>query len=577
MNEKELKRYATGHMRLSSSLLMLNILFDLVAQILLVCSIAELFADKVSHRHFYMFLFGMLLCFLLKALFHYLATKVAHDNAYNQLTTLRLAIITQLKKLNLGFFKQHNTAELTTIIQHDVEQVESYLAHGLPEIMSAALLPLLTFITMLFVDYRLAFAMLVGIPLMYLVKILSANIIQQRFQRYFARERQMREDMMEYVKNIAVLKAFAKEETFSEKTLSSARSYTDDLKKMMGGITFPMGLIDIFMEIGMVFVIISGTILLLNQAISISQFILAIVLSSLFISAISKTATLHHFSIVFAEKLKSIAKVLCVPLPKTKCDDELMPGDIKLSQVNFQYPGDGFALKNINLTFKQQSLNAVIGASGCGKSTLAHLIMGFWDIDSGDLTIAGKPISAYSMESLSRLIGSVEQEVVLFNLSLFDNIAIGKAGATETEVITAAKKAQCHDFISHLPQGYHSKVGEMGVKLSGGEKQRIAIARAILKNAPILILDEATAALDSENEQLINAAINALCKDKTVICIAHHLNRIQHAQQTTLMDKGCVIDSGSHLELLARCRVYRQMVEAQNKVDHWKLKEMKHV
>ena len=218
-------------------------------------------------------------------------------------------------------------------------------------------------------------------------------------------------------------------------------------------------------------------------------------------------------------------------------------------------------------------MNAFVGASGCGKSTVANLLMGFWDADSGHITIGGKDIKHYSQENIAELIGSVQQEVILFDVSISENIAIGKAGATTEEIIEAAKKARCHDFISALPNGYNTKVGEMGVKLSGGEKQRISIARMILKNAPILILDEAMAAVDSENEKLIGEAIDDLRKDKTVIIIAHHLNTIKDSDQIIVMDKGRVLDAGKHEALMQRCDFYQDMVEAQNKVDRWNVKD----
>ena len=199
--------------------------------------------------------------------------------------------------------------------------------------------------------------------------------------------------------------------------------------------------------------------------------------------------------------------------------------------------------------------------------------MGFWDTDSGQIKINGKDIKNYSQENISELIGSVQQEVVLFDLSIAENIAIGKEGATKEEIIEAAKKARCDDFISALSNGYDTIVGEMGVKLSGGEKQRISIARMMLKNAPILILDEAMAAVDSENERLIGEAIDDLSKDKTVITIAHRLNTIRHSDQIIVMDKGEVLDTGTHDELMSKCNFYREMVEAQNKVDRWNLKD----
>ena len=574
MPEKELRKKVIGKNGLSNSLLALKIVFDLIPQILLVYLISSLITNNINEGNLKYVFFGIFISFVLKGVFYYFATKVAHEKAYEKLTELRLDIIDHLKKLSLGFFKEHNTGELTNIVQHDVEQVEVYLAHGLPEIMSVTLLPTIIFTAMIFVDWRLALGMIAGVPLMYLVKVLSQKTMDKNFAIYFNHEKKMREELMEYVKNISVIKAFAKEEEISERTLKTAREYVYWVKKSMGMVTIPMGLIDIFMEIGVVIVMILGSIFLYHGNITTPNFILSIILSSAFTASISKTATLQHFSIVFKEALKSIGKVLTVPLPNKNTEQGLEFGNIEFKDVNFAYGKDGFQLKNINLTFKKNSLNAFVGASGCGKSTVSNLLMGFWDADEGQILINGKDIKEYSGENISMLIGSVQQEVILFDLSIFENIAIGKLNATKEEVIEAAKKARCHDFISALPNGYETRVGEMGVKLSGGEKQRISIARMILKNAPILILDEAMAAVDSENERLIGEAIDDLSKDKTIITIAHHLNTIRDSDQIIVMDKGVVLDAGSHEELMKRCDFYKDMVEAQNKVDRWNLKEV---
>lgn len=574
MPEKELRKKVIGKNGLSNSLLALKIVFDLIPQILLVYLISSLIANNISEDNLNHIFLGIFISFALKGVFYYFATKVAHEKAYEKLTELRLDIIGHLKKLSLGFFKEHNTGELTNIVQHDVEQVEVYLAHGLPEIMSVTLLPTIIFVAMIFVDWRLALGMIAGVPLMYLVKVLSQKTMDKNFSIYFNHENKMREELMEYVKNISVIKAFAKEEEISERTLKTAREYIYWVKKSMGAITIPMGLIDIFMEIGVVIVMILGSIFLYHGNITTPNFILSIILSSAFTASISKTATLQHFSIVFKEALKSIGKVLTVPLPTKNTEQGLEFGNIEFKDVNFAYGKDGFELKNINLTFKKNSSNAFVGASGCGKSTVSNLLMGFWDADEGQILINGKDIKKYSQENISMLIGSVQQEVILFDLSIFENIAIGKLNATKEEVIEAAKKARCHDFISALPNGYETRVGEMGVKLSGGEKQRISIARMILKNAPILILDEAMAAVDSENERLIGEAIDDLSQDKTIITIAHHLNTIRDSDQIIVMDKGVVLDAGSHEGLMKRCDFYKDMVEAQNKVDRWNLKEV---
>lgn len=258
MPEKELRKKVIGKNGLSNSLLALKIVFDLIPQILLVYLISSLITNNINEGNLKYIFLGIFISFVLKGVFYYFATKVAHEKAYEKLTELRLDIIGHLKKLSLGFFKEHNTGELTNIVQHDVEQVEVYLAHGLPEIMSVTLLPTIIFVAMIFVDWRLALGMIAGVPLMYLVKVLSQKTMDKNFAIYFNHENKMREELMEYVKNISVIKAFAKEEEISERTLKTAREYIYWVKKSMGAITIPMGLIDIFMEIGVVIVMILG-------------------------------------------------------------------------------------------------------------------------------------------------------------------------------------------------------------------------------------------------------------------------------------------------------------------------------
>ena len=568
MTEKELKKIATGKTGLPAVLLALKIIFDLAPQVILVYIIGRLSAGE--ERGWLMSAFAALfVSFALKGVCSYFGVRISHERAYKTLTELRLQIIGRLKKLHLGFFKEHTTGELANIVQHDVEQAEVYLAHGQPETMSAVLIPSLIFAVMLAVDVRLAFVMLIGLPLMFAVMRISKKAMEDGLQRYFAHEMQMREELMEYVKNIAVIKAFAKEEAMSARTLKTAREYIALVKKSMNTVSVPMALIDVFMETGVVAVIILGSVFLAQGGISVPRFILAVMLSAAFTAAIGKTAMLQHFQAVFNEALKAAGTVLCTELPHVKKADGLEAGDIEFRNVSFEYKKDGFHIHNVTMTVKQNTTVAIVGSSGSGKSTLAYLLMGFWEASDGGIFIGGKNIAEYSEETIARLIGSVQQDAVLFDMSIADNIAIGKPHALPEEVIAAAKKARCHDFIMSLPDGYDTKIGEMGARLSGGEKQRISIARAFLKDAPILILDEAMAAVDSENEKLIGEAIDELRKNKTVITIAHHLSTIQNADQIVVMDKGCILDAGTHAELAERCAVYRTMLDAQRRIDRW--------
>lgn len=575
MKQQELERQVKGKNRVSNIILCCKIILDLIPQVLLIHMIGLYFNALLTKQQILLESTAILLCFVGKAICSYLATWKAHKAAYTCLTDLRLQIIRHLKKLSLGFFQERKTGDLTNIVQHDVEQVEGHLAHGLPEIMSATVLPAIVFIIMLWVDWRLALVMIAGLPLMWLTKKVSAPLWEKNFKIFADSVTQMQENVMEYVSNISVIKAFGKEENKTEKTIKSAKDYDYWVKKSMAGISVPMGLIIMFMESGVVLVMILGTYLLSIGEIQVPRLILSIVLGGLFTSSIAKVATFQHYGIVFKQAMKGIGSILNVSVPNRPAESAIpVNGDIEISELNFSYNGDGKVLEDINLRFSKGSKIALVGASGCGKSTLANLLMGFWEPTGGSITIAGENTLAFSEKQLNRLFSIVQQDVFLFNLSMEENIRIGKPDADMEEIIAAAKKARIHDFIMSLPDGYQTSAGEAGVKFSGGEKQRISIARMILKDAPIIILDEATAAVDMENEVYIQAAIDDLSRDKTVIMIAHHLNTIRDVDQIVVMDEGKVIDTGKHDALMSRCTLYRKMVEDQNKVDSWKIKEV---
>ena len=329
-------------------------------------------------------------------------------------------------------------------------------------------------------------------------------------------------------------------------------------------------------------VLIVGTWLLSTGSISIERLILSMVLSAAFTSSVAKTATLQHYRFMFDQAMTGIESVLGVETADPiKDSEEPRMGDIELNGVSFSYPkSDGCdgerkqALDSINLVFRKGRTNALVGSSGCGKSTLASLIMGFWQPDSGHITVGGRDLSRLSERQVSSLFSIVQQDVFLFNQSIEENILIGRPGATHEMVVEAARRARIHDFISELPQGYATVVGEGGIQLSGGERQRISIARVMLKDAPIIILDEATAAVDAENEALIQEAIDDLSRDKTVVTIAHHLNAIREVDQIVVMREGRVVGSGTHEDLMRTCPLYQEMVDKQKQVDNWDIKEV---
>ena len=581
-DKRELVRKMTAKSRLANALLLTRAVLGLVPTVLVIFLVHLFLEGSLSPAAIAYVAAGMTACVVAKALCMYTATWKAHLVAYSCLTDIRLRIVRHLKKLPLGFFQIRRPGDLANVMRNDVEQVEVYLAHGLPESASATLFPAAAFILMLAVDWRLALCMMAGLPLMWLVKKAAAPAWARGFEIVAQYASRMQNSLMEYVANIAVVKAFGKEERKTDETVGAARDYVSWATSSMNDVSVPMALIALFMEFGTVLVLIVGTWLLSTGGISIERLILAMVLAAAFTSSVAKTATLQHYRFMFDQAMTGIESVLGVKTPDLiESSEEPRMGDIELHGVSFSYPQseeDGNerkqALDSIDLVLRRGSTNALVGSSGCGKSTLASLIMGFWQPDSGRVTVGGQDLSQLSERQISSLFSIVQQDVFLFNQSIEENILIGRPGATHEEVVKAAKRARIHDFISRLPQGYATVPGEGGVQLSGGERQRISIARVMLKDAPIIILDEATAAVDAENEALIQEAIDDLSRDKTVVTIAHHLNAVRGVEQIVVMSEGHIAGAGTHEELMSTCPLYQEMVAKQKQVDNWDIREV---
>ena len=581
-DKRELVREMMAKSRLSNALLLTRAVLGLVPTVLVIFLVHLFLEGSLSPAAIAYVAVGMTACVVGKALCMYTATWKAHRVAYSCLTDIRLRIVRHLKKLPLGFFQIRRPGDLANVMRNDVEQVEVYLAHGLPESASATLFPAAAFVLMLVVDWRLALCMMAGLPLMWFVKKAAAPAWARGFEIVAQYASRMQNSLMEYVANIAVVKAFGKEERKTDETVGAARDYVNWATSSMNDVSVPMALIALFMESGTVLVLIVGTWLLSTGGISIERLILAMVLAAAFTSSVAKTATLQHYRFMFDQAMTGIESVLGVKTPDLiESSEEPRMGDIELHGVSFSYPQseeDGNerkqALDSIDLVFRRGSTNALVGSSGCGKSTLASLIMGFWQPDSGRVTVGGQDLSQLSERQVSRLFSIVQQDVFLFNQSIEENILIGRPGATHEEVVKAAKRARIHDFISRLPHGYATVPGEGGVQLSGGERQRISIARVMLKDAPIIILDEATAAVDAENEALIQEAIDDLSRDKTVVTIAHHLNAVRGAEQIVVMREGRIAGAGTHEELMSTCSLYQEMVAKQKQVDNWDIREV---
>ena len=557
----------------SNVIVILYLLFGTLPILLVVYMVDAFFNGSATIRMIAVSGCLMFVFALLKGLFYGTSIWQAHKSAYGALTKLRMKIVAHLQKLPLGFFQERKVGDLVNVIHHDVEQIELYLAHGKPEILSATLLPFVLWIIVLFIDWRLGLSLVSLLPVAFLLQKVFNRMWKKTFKHFSDSTKQMSEDLLEYVATIPVIKAFSHEETRTEKVLWGMKNYIRWVKNSMTSIAVPMSIISMLLEGGVIVMVIVGMVLIGNGELSVARFILALILGGIFASCFVKLSTFQHFGIVYNQSAQRVRSITNVP-PKENADKEINStgDDVCFEDVSFTYPTKKEkALCDVNLAFPKGSHTAVVGESGSGKTTLASLMMSFWQPQSGIVFIGDEPINNLSEKNISELFSMVQQDVFLFNISIEENIKIGNPSASRAEVESAARRARIHDFIMNLPNGYETIAGEAGVKFSGGEKQRISIARMILKDSPIIILDEATAALDGENERLIHEALDDLQQDKTVITIAHRLNTIREMDNIVVMNKGKVIAAGKHDELMQQCGLYREMTEKQTIVNQWQL------
>lgn len=573
MNSKTLVKQIKAKNRASNIYMFVSVAAGLGTTLLMVLLFHLFATGELSRTHIWQIGAGIVALQIAKAVFHAVGLWRAHDAAYKSLADLRLDIVNHMKKLPLGFFQKRKVGDLANIVNHDVEQIEVYLAHSQPEIAATTVVAVLIAAILFAADWRLALcvigALIVALALLGLLFMLWDSLLK----RYNQATKKMAEDLMEYIAVMPAVKAFAKSETKTEKLVAGIKNYVRTMRRMMFGVSIPQSVVLTVLQSGIFLVTVVGINLLKGGDISLTRFVLALVLSNEFTAAMIKYMSYEHAGILLNRSAENIFSIMGEKPAAEARGVALENGDIVLNHVTFSYDDREEALKDVSVTFKRGSVNAIVGASGSGKSTIANLIMGFWQTKEGDVTVGGKNIAEVGEGELSKLISIVQQESFLFNTSIAENIAIGRQGASREEIIKAAKLACIHDTIAALPQGYDTPAGESGVKLSGGERQRIAIARVILKNAPVIILDEATAAVDPYNEHLIQQAITNMSRDKTLIVIAHHLSTVQGADQIVVMDDGRVVAAGRHKELLQSCPLYVDMVTAQENVDKWEIKE----
>lgn len=511
--------------------------------------------------------------FIAKVVFHAISTTLSHISAYTILELMRKRVAEKLLKAPLGVTQNINAGKVKNIVVDQIENIEIPLAHIIPEGSGALVLPLAVFVYLCMIDFRLALAALITIPLSMIPYGMMLGGYNKTYKKYMEANENMNSVVVEYVEGIEVVKAFNQSTSSYEKYRKAVEIFkktTLDWYKStwkyttLGSVILPTTLLGVLPV---------GTLLYLAGSTTLPKIAMAMLLSMGLVSSLGRFILFFNQIKSIQYSVSTINKTFDIgELPLATEEKPISKHDIRMENVTFSYTGGEDVIHNVNLQIPEKSFYALVGPSGGGKSTLARLIARFWDTSKGDIYIGGVNIKNIPLSELADEVSFVTQDNFLFNSSILENIRLGNPSATNKQVLEAAQKAQCDEFINKLENGYQSTAGEAGDKLSGGERQRIAIARAILKNAPVIILDEATSFTDPENEAKIQEAIAELTKGKTLLVIAHRLSTIKNADKILLVKHGEIIQSGTHNELLKNSPLYSDMWQAHIGAKKWSVK-----
>ncbi len=514
---------------------------------------------------------------IVNILLYFAALMCSHLAAFGTLYELKINFASHLAKVPLGFHVIIGSGKLRKIMDDNIEKIEGFIAHMLPDLVASFVAPIVMLIILLSVDYRFGLAAILGIIIAFIIEFIAYGNdgAKNMMKNYQNSMEEMNNASVEYIRGISVVKAF-KQTVYSFRRLHDTITnytkivipYTLSWENYMSGFITVINNIYLFL--------LPVGILIGSNTKDYKEFSVTFMFYILFVPSIAsimlKIMYVNTKSMQIISGVDRMDEILEKPvLPQPEISAKVSRFDIQFNQVSFRYQEDSEALSAVSFQAKQGEITAIVGPSGGGKSTIAHLIPRFFDVTEGEIMIGGVDIRKMSTEYLMQQVSFVFQDVFLFKQSIMENIRMGNPLATDDEVMKAAKAAQCHDFIVKLPKGYQTVIQSEGVYLSGGEKQRIAIARAIVKAAPIIILDEATAFADPENEYLIQRAFEKLIKGKTVIMIAHRLSTIKNADKILVMDKGNLIEQGTHKELVELQGKYHSMWELYTRAISWKM------
>lgn len=501
------------------------------------------------------------IAYLVKVICFGISTGISHYVAFNVLEGLRLKVADVFLKAPLGEVYAHSIGEIKGVIVDKIEDIEPPLAHVVPEGAGHILLPIVCFIALATLDIRVALAALLALPIGMVFMMLTFKLSGKNMTKYQEANANMSSMIVEYVEGIEVIKAFGKAGVSYEKFAGAIRNYRDFVIEWLEGTWVTMKLAFAFMPATLLGVVPVSILLVQKGSMTMSEMALAVMLAMSMVISMAKIEVFSNglrqmqYTVLEIQKL---LKIDSLPEPSV----EKLPQDhtIEIKDVHFSYDDEEEeVLHGIDLTMKEGSFTALVGPSGGGKSTVAKLIARFWDVSSGTISIGGIDIKEMKVTSLANIVSFVTQDNFLFSRSIKENIRLGKPDASDEEVMEAARAACCDEFIRKLPDGYDTSAGEAGKRLSGGERQRIAIARMMLKDAPVVILDEATAFTDPENETKLQESIANLTKGKTLLVIAHRLSTIKNADNIVVLNNGRIEAQGTQEELMESCPLYKRM------------------
>jgi len=503
------------------------------------------------------------LFFILSRLFHTASTIMSHKATFEVLANIRRMLTRKLSKMPLGDVLDESSGTYKNIIVERVDSIETTLAHMIPEVTSNLIIPFIIFGYMMTIDWRLSLISLITVPIGAIFFLLMMRGSKGSYQNTIDKTKALNDTAVEYINGIEVIKAFGKSKTSYEKFVTAAKEGADCFIEWMRRCNVYQNLAFVLLPATLAALLPFGISFFMHGSVTAPDFLMLIILSlgliTPFIVATHYMDDINKMGTIVGEVTDILVK------PELKRPERLKTApvgtDIVLSDVHFAYK-EKEVLHGINLKIKEGTVNALVGPSGSGKSTIAKLIASFWDVGSGSICIGGINIKDIPLDDYQKYIAYVSQDNYLLNISVMENIRLGNPKATDKEVMDAAKACGCHDFIMSLENGYDTVCGGSGGHLSGGERQRISIARAMLKNAPVIIFDEATAYTDPENEALVQRSVAKLIKGKTLIVIAHRLSTIADSDRIILINNGKVECTGTQKKLLSESALYRSMWEA---------------